>query len=419
MSTQAVTKQTINPASTTEEKTMFRVLAAVSFCHVLNDMMQSLLPSIYPILKTSFHLNFTQIGFITLTFQITASLLQPVIGHYTDRKPMPYSLPIGMVFTLVGLLLLAIAPTFSLLLVAAALIGIGSAVFHPESSRVARMASGGKHGFAQSFFQVGGNTGSAIGPLLAVFIILPHGQIGSAWFSIAALLGIFVLIRVSRWYKAHLTHLQNRPAKHAEECAGLPRRQVITAIAVLIALIFSKYFYLAGLTSYYTFYLISKFHVSVQSSQLHLFAFLAAVAAGTLIGGPVGDRVGRKSVIWCSILGVLPFTLVLPYANLFWTGVLSIIIGFVIASAFSAILVYAQDLVPGRVGMISGLFFGFAFGMGGIGAAVLGKLADMTSIIFVYKVCAYLPAIGLLTGLLPNSQKVEKSEDRMISINSD
>jgi FSR family fosmidomycin resistance protein-like MFS transporter len=405
MSTQAVAKQTINPANTTEERTMFRVLAAVSFCHVLNDMMQSLLPSIYPILKTSFHLNFTQIGFITLTFQITASLLQPVIGHYTDRKPMPYSLPIGMVFTLIGLLLLAVAPTFSLLLLAAALIGIGSAVFHPESSRVARMASGGKHGFAQSFFQVGGNTGSAIGPLLAVFIVLPHGQIGSAWFSIAALLAIVVLMRVSRWYKARLAHLRSKPATHAEESTGLPRRQVITAIAVLVALIFSKYFYLAGLTSYYTFYLIAKFHVSVQSSQLHLFAFLAAVAAGTLIGGPVGDRVGRKSVIWCSILGVLPFTLVLPYANLFWTGVLSIIIGFVIASAFSAILVYAQELVPGRVGMISGLFFGFAFGMGGIGAAVLGKLADMTSIIFVYKVCAYLPAIGLLTGLLPNTQK--------------
>ena len=419
MSTQAVTKQTINPASTTEEKTMFRVLAAVSFCHVLNDMMQSLLPSIYPILKSSFHLNFTQIGFITLTFQITASLLQPVIGHYTDRKPMPYSLPIGMVFTLVGLLLLAIAPTFPLLLLAAALIGMGSAVFHPESSRVARMASGGKHGFAQSFFQVGGNTGSAIGPLLAVFIILPHGQIGSAWFSLAALLGILVLIQVSRWYKARLAHLQSKPAKHAEESAGLPRRQVITAITVLIALIFSKYFYLAGLTSYYTFYLIAKFHVSVQSSQLHLFAFLAAVAAGTLIGGPVGDRVGRKSVIWCSILGVLPFTLVLPYANLFWTGVLSIIIGFVIASAFSAILVYAQDLVPGRVGMISGLFFGFAFGMGGIGAAVLGKLADMTSIIFVYKVCAYLPAIGLLTGLLPNSPKIHREESSMISVTTD
>jgi len=398
---------------------MFRILAAVSFCHVLNDMMQSLLPSIYPILKSSFHLNFTQIGFITLTFQITASLLQPVIGHYTDRKPMPYSLPIGMVFTLVGLLLLAIAPTFPLLLLAAALIGMGSAVFHPESSRVARMASGGKHGFAQSFFQVGGNTGSAIGPLLAVFIILPHGQIGSAWFSLAALLGILVLIRVSRWYKARLAHLQSKPAKHAEESVALPRKQVVTAIAVLIALIFSKYFYLAGLTSYYTFYLIAKFHVSVQSAQLHLFAFLAAVAAGTLIGGPVGDRVGRKSVIWCSILGVLPFTLILPYANLFWTGVLSIIIGFVIASAFSAILVYAQDLVPGRVGMISGLFFGFAFGMGGIGAAVLGKLADMTSIVFVYKVCAYLPAIGLLTGLLPNTRKLHQEESSMIPVTPD
>ncbi len=387
---------------------MFRVLAAVSFCHVLNDMMQSLLPSIYPILKASFHLNFTQIGFITLTFQTTASLLQPVIGHYTDRKPLPYSLPTGMVFTLIGLLLLAVAPTFPLLLLAAALIGIGSAVFHPESSRVARMASGGKHGFAQSFFQVGGNTGSAIGPLVAVFIVLPHGQIGSAWFSLAALLGIFVLIRVSHWYKARLAHLQSRPAKHAETASALPRRQVITAIAVLIALVFSKYFYLAGLTSYYTFYLIAKFHVSVQSSQLHLFAFLAAVAAGTLVGGPIGDRVGRKSVIWCSILGVLPFTLVLPYANLFWTSVLSIIIGFVIASAFSAILVYAQELVPGRVGMISGLFFGLAFGMGGIGAAVLGRLADMTSIVFVYKVCAYLPAIGLLTGLLPNTQESDR-----------
>jgi FSR family fosmidomycin resistance protein-like MFS transporter len=408
MSTQAVTSNEIDPADTAQKQMMFRVLAAVSFCHVLNDMMQSLLSSIYPILKSSYHLNFTQIGFITLTFQITASLLQPLIGHYTDRKPMPYSLPFGMVFTLIGLLLLAIAPTFPLLLLAAALIGMGSAVFHPESSRVARMASGGKHGFAQSFFQVGGNTGSAIGPLLAVFIVLPHGQIGCAWFSLAALLAILVLMRVGRWYKARLSHLQSRPAKLAEESSPLPRKQVIMAIAVLIALVFSKYFYLAGLTSYYTFYLIAKFHVSIQSSQLHLFAFLAAVAAGTLIGGPIGDRVGRKSVIWCSILGVLPFTLLLPYANLFWTGVLSIIIGFVIASAFSAILVYAQELVPGRIGMISGLFFGFAFGMGGIGAAVLGKLADMTSIIFVYKVCAYLPAIGLLTGLLPNPQKLRE-----------
>src|SRR5277367_2471200 len=409
MSTQTVTRNAIGTEDANQQSTMFRVLAAVSFCHVLNDMIQSLLPSIYPILKTSFHLNFTQIGFITLTFQTTASLLQPVVGFYTDRKPLPYSLPIGMVFTLIGLLLLAVAPTFPLLLLAAALIGMGSAVFHPESSRVARMASGGKHGFAQSFFQVGGNTGSAIGPLLAVFIILPHGQIGSAWFSLAALLGIFILIRVSRWYKARLAHLQSKPAKHAEESAGLPRKQVIRAIAVLIALIFSKYFYLAALTSYYTFYLISKFHVTVQSSQLHLFAFLAAVAAGTLIGGPVGDRVGRKSVIWCSILGVLPFTLMLPYANLFWTGILSVIIGFVIASAFSAILVYAQELVPGRIGMISGLFFGFAFGMGGIGAAVLGKLADHTSIIYVYHLCAYLPAIGLLTGLLPEIEPARQS----------
>jgi FSR family fosmidomycin resistance protein-like MFS transporter len=408
MSTHAVTTNQIDRPGTIQERTMLRVLAAISFCHVLNDMMQSLLPSIYPILKSSFHLNFTQIGFISLAYQITASLLQPVIGHYTDQKPMPYSLPVGMVFTLFGLLLLAVAPTFPLLLLAASLIGMGSAVFHPESSRVARMASGGKHGFAQSFFQVGGNTGSAIGPLLAVLIVLPYGQVGSAWFSLAALLGIVVLIRVSRWYKARLSHLQSRPADQEEESSGLPRNKVIAAIAVLVALVFSKYFYLASLTSYYTFYLMTRFHVSVRSSQLHLFVFLAAVAAGTFMGGPIGDRVGRKAVIWCSILGVLPFTLVLPYANLFWTGVLSIIIGFIIASAFSAILVYAQELVPGRVGMISGLFFGLAFGMGGIGAAVLGKLADMTSIIFVYKVCAYLPAIGLLTGLLPTSQKLHR-----------
>jgi MFS transporter, FSR family, fosmidomycin resistance protein len=406
MSTHAVTTNQIDRPGTIQERTMLRVLAAISFCHVLNDMMQSLLPSIYPILKSSFHLNFTQIGFISLAYQITASLLQPVIGHYTDQKPKPYSLPIGMVFTLFGLLLLAVAPSFPVLLLAASLIGMGSAVFHPESSRVARMASGGKHGFAQSFFQVGGNTGSAIGPLLAVLIVLPYGQVGSAWFSLAALLGIVVLIRVSRWYKTRLSHLQGRPADRDEESSGLPRNKVIAAIAVLVALVFSKYFYLASLTSYYTFYLMTKFHVSVRSSQLHLFVFLAAVAAGTFMGGPIGDRVGRKAVIWCSILGVLPFTLVLPYANLFWTGVLSIIIGFIIASAFSAILVYAQELVPGRVGMISGLFFGLAFGMGGIGAAVLGKLADMTSIVFVYKVCAYLPAIGLLTSLLPSSQKL-------------
>jgi FSR family fosmidomycin resistance protein-like MFS transporter len=384
------------------EKTLLRVLAAVSFCHLINDMVQSLLPSIYPILKSSFHLNFGQIGLITLTFQITASLLQPFIGMFTDRRPMPYSLPIGMGCTMIGLVMLAYAPTFGLLLLAGSLFGIGSAIFHPESSRVARMASGGKHGFAQSFFQVGGNTGSAIGPLLAALIILPRGQIGVLWFTIATVLGITVLLWVGRWYKARLEHLQSRPVAHLEPQQTLPRRKVLFALGILMLLVFSKYFYIASLTSYYTFYLISRFHVSVASSQLHLFALFGAIAAGTLIGGPVGDKIGRKYVIWASILGVLPFTLLLPYANLFWTGILSVIIGVVIASAFSAILVYAQELVPGRVGMISGLFFGFAFGMGGIGAAVLGQLADKTSIVFVYHLCAYLPAIGLLTGLLPD-----------------
>ncbi|MGA2420149.1 MAG: MFS transporter [Candidatus Acidiferrum sp.] len=388
-----------------DEGTLFRVLTAVSFCHLLNDMVQSLVPSMYPILKTSFHLDFTSIGLITLTYQITASLLQPFIGYFTDRKPMPYSLPVGMAFTLAGLLLLAVAPTFFLLIIAACLIGVGSAVFHPESSRVARLASGGAHGMAQSFFQLGGNTGSAIGPLLAALIVLPRGQIGAAWFSLAALLGILVLTRVGHWYKARILHLQKRPAAHGDPGSTLPRKKVAMAMAVLMALIFSKYFYLASFSSYYTFYLISKFGLSVQSSQLYLFVFFGAVAAGTLIGGPVGDRVGRKFVIWVSILGVLPFTMLLPYVNLFWTAILSVIIGFVIASAFSAILVYAQDLVPGRVGMISGLFFGVAFGMGGIGAAVLGRLADATSIIFVYKVCAYLPALGLLTGLLPTPHR--------------
>lgn len=387
------------------EGALFHVLTAVSFCHLLNDMVQSLLPSIYPILKSSFHLDFGQIGMITLTNQITASLLQPFIGHYTDRRPMPYSLPIGMTVTLTGMVLLAIAHNYSLLLIAAALIGVGSAVFHPESSRVARMASGGKHGMAQSFFQVGGNTGSAVGPLLAAFIVLPRGESGVGWFTPAAVVGIAVLVWVGGWYRERLAHLKKRPERHDENVIMLPRRKVIGAIAVLGALVFSKYFYLASITSYYTFYLIYKFHVSVQSSQIHLFVFLGAVAAGTLIGGPVGDRFGRKLVIWCSILGVLPFTLMLPYANLFWTGVLSVVIGFVIASAFSAILVYGQDLVPGRVGMISGVFFGFAFGLGGIGAAVLGKLADIHGIVFVYKLCAFLPAIGLLTGFLPNIEK--------------
>jgi FSR family fosmidomycin resistance protein-like MFS transporter len=388
------------------ERTLFRVLAAVSFCHLLNDMLQSMLPAIYPILKNSFHLDFGQIGIITLVFQCTASLLQPIIGAHTDKRPMPYSLPVGMTFTLAGIILLALAPTFGILLFAAALIGMGSAVFHPESSRVARMASGGKHGLAQSFFQVGGNTGSAIGPLLAALIVLPRGQIGVLWFSIAALGGIVVLLRIGRWYKTrHLDQLRKPKAK-ANTASPLPPGKIAFALAILISLIFSKYFYLAGLTSYYTFYLMTRFKVSVENSQIHLFVFLGAVAAGTFIGGPAGDRFGRKRVIWCSILGVLPFTLLLPHANLFWTGPLSVIIGFILSSAFSAILVYGQELIPGRVGMISGLFFGFAFGIAGIGAAVLGKVADMTSIVTVYKICAWLPAIGLLTAFLPEMRQV-------------
>ena len=363
-------------------------------------MMQSLLPAIYPILKSSFRLDFGQVGLITLTYQLTASLLQPLVGLYTDRRPQPYSLPVGMGFTLTGLFLLAIAPRFGILLCAAALMGMGSSVFHPESSRVARMASGGQLGLAQSVFQVGGNLGSSLGPLLAAFIVLPRGQSSVAWFSLAALLGIFVLINVGRWYKTH--ELTKSRSKHSREHAVLPRRKIVISLAVLVALIFSKYFYLASLTSYYTFYLMSKFHVTVQSAQIHLFLFLGAVAAGTIIGGPVGDRLGRKVVIWCSILGVLPFTLALPYANLFWTSVLSVVIGLILASAFSAILVYAQELLPGKVGMISGLFFGFAFGMAGIGAAVLGELADFTDIHFVYRVCSFLPVIGLLTAFLPD-----------------
>jgi MFS transporter, FSR family, fosmidomycin resistance protein len=384
-------------------RTAFAVLAAISFCHLLNDMMQSLLPAVYPMLKASFGLDFGQIGLITLTYQLVASLLQPFIGHYTDQRPQAYSLAVGMGFTLVGLLLLAMAGGFGTILVAAALVGIGSSVFHPESSRVARLASGGRHGFAQSFFQVGGNAGSSLGPLVAAFVVVPRGQSSIAWFSVAALIGIVVLWNVGHWYgRRHGPRATERTVLSHPAPSPLPRKQVRIALAVLLALIFSKYIYLASLVSYYTFYLIHKFHLSVQSAQIYLFAFLGAVAAGTIIGGPVGDRVGRKYVIWCSILGVLPFTLALPYANLFWTGVLSVVIGLILASAFSAILVYAQELVPGRVGLISGLFFGFAFGMAGVGAAVLGELADHTDIAFVYQLCSFLPAMGLLAAFLPN-----------------
>jgi FSR family fosmidomycin resistance protein-like MFS transporter len=388
------------------EGTVFTVLIAISFSHMLNDMIQSLLPAIYPILKQTYDLDFGQIGLITLTFQLTASLLQPLVGIVTDRKPMPFSLPVGMGLTLIGLLLLAHAGSYPLLLLAAGMVGLGSSIFHPESSRVARMASGGRHGLAQSVFQVGGNAGTAIGPLLAVYIVVPHGQGSIAWFSLAALLAAAVLSGVSVWYARTLVAMRGRrQAGRPMLAAGLSKRQVGISVAILVTLLFSKFFYLSSLNTFYTFYLIDKFHVSVQDAQVHLFIFLAAFAAGVLIGGPVGDRIGRKYVIWVSILGVLPFTMMLPYANLFWTGALTAVIGLVLASASSAILVYATELVPGRIGMIAGLFFGLAFGLGGLGAAVLGWVADQTSIYFVYKICAFLPAIGLLTAFLPNMER--------------
>lgn len=397
----ALTKSHPVPKQQARGKTSFRVLGAISFSHFLNDMMQSLLLAIYPLLKGDFHLSFAQIGLITLSFQITASLLQPLVGLYTDKHPQPYSLAFGMCATLCGLLLLSVASGFGMLLLAAALIGTGSSVFHPEASRVARMASGGRHGLAQSLFQVGGNVGSAMGPLLAAWIIIPGGQHSIAWFSIAALLAIVVLRQIGHWYQRQQASGKIKPKKMAADYIALPRSQIILALGVLLMLIFSKYFYLASLSSYFTFYLISKFQLSVQDAQIHLFVFLFAVAIGTVLGGPIGDRVGRKAVIWVSILGVAPFSLMLPHANLFWTGVLTVMIGVILASAFSAILVFAQELMPGRVGTVSGLFFGFAFGMGGIGAALLGKLADVTDIFFVYQVCAFLPLIGLLAAFLP------------------
>ena len=388
------------------ETTGFRVLGAISFAHFLNDMIQSLILSIYPLLKGNFNLNFAQIGLITLTYQITASILQPVVGIYTDKHPKPYSLALGMGFTLVGLLLLSIAPNYGLILLAAALVGTGSSIFHPESSRVARMASGGRHGLAQSIFQVGGNAGSSMGPLLAAWIIIPHGQTSIAWFSVAALLAIGTLWQIGNWYKRKRQEATAKPAKSGHAHVLLPRKKVVLSISILLLLIFSKYFYMASLSSYFTFYLMSKFHLSVQDAQIHLFIFLFAVATGTVLGGPIGDKLGRKLVIWVSILGVAPFTLMLPYANLFWTSVLSVIIGVILASAFSAILVFAQELVPGKIGTVSGLFFGFAFGMGGIGAAALGKLADLTDIYFVYQVCSYLPLLGLAAAFLPNLEKL-------------
>jgi FSR family fosmidomycin resistance protein-like MFS transporter len=384
-------------------ETTFAVLLAISFCHLLNDMMQALLPAIYPTLKTAFHLSFAQVGFVTLSFQLTASLLQPAVGLLADKRPMPYSLPSGMIFTLIGLVVLSQAHSYALLLVSAALIGLGSSVFHPESSRVARMASGGRHGLAQSLFQVGGNIGSALGPLTAAFIVLAYGQSSIAWYCLVALLAIFILWNVGAWYKSHGLARMHAAASYATPSL-LSRAAIGTSISVLLLLIFSKYFYLTSITSYYTFYLIHHFHQSVRSAQIHLFLFLAAVAFGTFIGGPIGDRIGRKRVILFSTLGPLPFTLLLPFANLFWTGALSVVIATIMASTFSTIVVYGQEIVPGKVGMISGMFFGFAFGMGGLGAAALGMLADQTSIEFVYRICAFLPLFGLLALFLPEME---------------
>ena len=383
------------------------ILFALSFCHLLNDSIQALIPAIYPLLKSSFSLSFTQVGLITLTFQMAGSIFQPIIGFYTDQHPKPYSLALGMGITLAGLIALALAPAYSAVLIAAAMIGMGSAIFHPESSRMARLASGGRHGFAQSLFQVGGNAGSSLGPLLAAWIIVPYGRHYVLWFTFAALAGMIILSRVGRWYRQHLN--ERRAAKAAQE--QHPHRvaagKAPFVLAILLCLMFSKFFYLASMTNYYTFYLIQKFGLSVRQSQIYLFVFLFAAAVGTIAGGPVGDRIGRKLVIWISILGMAPFALMLPHANLPGTMALSVINGVILASAFPAILVYATELLPGRVGTIAGLFFGLAFGMAGIGSAVLGKLADATSVLFVVKGCSFLPFLGLLTAFLPNVKNRE------------
>jgi FSR family fosmidomycin resistance protein-like MFS transporter len=386
-----------------KENTVYAVILAVSACHFINDIMQSLLAAIYPMIKTDYGLQFWQIGLLTFTFQLTASLLQPLIGIYTDKRPMPYSLAFGMGSSMIGLLILAYAGNYTLLLVGAAFIGFGSAVFHPESTRVARLASGGRYGLAQSLFQVGGNTGQALGPLLAAFIVVPRGQASVSWFSLAALLGMVILWQVGGWYARYRIASAKRPA--ASTALPFPREKIVLALVVLAVLTFSKNVYMASLTSYYTFYVIDKFGVTVQMSQVLLFILLGAAAVGTLLGGPLGDRIGAKNVIWFSILGALPFTLALPYVDLTWTCILTAIVGVVMASAFPAIVVFAQELVPGRIGMIAGIFFGFAFGMGGIGAAVLGFIADAKGIDFVYVICSYLPLLGLLTIFLPDMKE--------------
>ncbi|SCY95676.1 MFS transporter [Pseudomonas sp. NFACC37-1] len=400
--TQAATPSVAAPAQSSP--LVMRIIGAVALAHLINDLIQAVLPSIYPMLKDSYGLTFTQVGLITLTFQLTASLLQPWVGYHTDRHPKPWLLPAGTVCTLIGIVMMSMVGSFALILLAAALIGIGSSTFHPEASRVARLASGGRYGLAQSTFQVGGNAGSAFGPLLAAAIIIPYGQGNVAWFGLFALFALFVLYRISRWYANHLNLFKLKQGQAATH--GLSKGRVLSALVVLGLLVFSKYFYMASFTSYFTFYLIEKFELSVASSQLYLFLFLGAVAAGTFFGGPIGDRIGRKAVIWFSILGVAPFTLILPHVDLLWTSILSVVIGFILASAFSAIVVYAQELVPGNVGMIAGVFFGLMFGFGGIGAALLGHLADIRGIEYVYWLCSFLPLFGVLAIFLPRTKKV-------------
>lgn len=403
----ASAEPSITPASqVSAQSATMPILLSLSFCHLLNDLIQSLIPALYPLLKTEFNLDFAQIGLITLAFQLTASLLQPTVGFYTDKRPQPYSLAIGMGSTLIGLLLLSVANSYAMVLVAAALVGTGSAIFHPEASRVARMASGGRYGTAQALFQVGGNAGQAIGPLLAAFIVLPHGQGAIAWVSMAALVAMAFLTRVGMWYGSNLRpRHQSTQANVENKSSGLPRTRVLFLITVLMILLFSKNVYTSSLTSFFTFYLIERFDLPVQAAQIQLFIFMAAIAVGTLVGGALTDRIGRRPMIWISILGVLPFTLALPYADLFWTGVLTIIIGLITASAFPAVLVYAHEVMPGRVGLVSGMFFGFAFGLGGLGAALMGGLADVYGIAVVYKICSFLPALGIVAWFLPNMAK--------------
>ena len=393
------------PASATGP--VYAVLWSICFCHMLNDMMQALVPAIYPLLKDNYHLDFMQVGFITFTWQAMASLLQPIVGTYTDKHPKPYSLAFGMAFTFAGLVMFGFATSYPMILVSVALIGTGSSIFHPESSRVARLASGGRYGLAQSIFQVGGNVGSAIGPLAGVLIVLGNGQSSMSWFGVFALIAGLILFRIGGWYAAHLAARINRAVRPVRE-TGLSRRTTMIAIAILISISFSKAFYTASITSYFQFYVIDRFHVDVQTSQLFLFLFTGSVALGTFIGGPLGDRFGRKSVLLISVLGTLPFSLALPYANLLWTGVLVVIVGLILASTFSVIVVYAQELLPGKVGLVAGIFFGLAFGLSGLGAAVLGKVADLTSICYVYQICSWLPAIGFLIFFLPDLRSVER-----------